>query len=180
VKAGYWDDMALRFPVNYGGEVENSAEKHNLDAALIYGLMRQESMLDKNAVSSAGAKGLMQLMPETARTIARTLREPWLSDANLFIPAVNINYGGYYFKDLLNRFGGHIAVAGAAYNAGPNRAKKWLPIIKAVPADIWIETIPFKETRKYVSTVLSYAIIYQHRLKKGSLKLKNLLRDVTP
>jgi soluble lytic murein transglycosylase len=180
VKADYWDDMALRFPVLYLTEVQNSADKNSLDVALLYGLMRQESMLDKNAVSSAGAKGLLQLMPETARTVARTLHEPWQSDANLFNPAFNIHYGGYYFKDLLNRFGGHIAVAGAAYNAGPNRAKKWLPITSNVPADIWIETIPFKETRKYVSTVLSYAIIYQNRLKKGNLKLKNLLRDVTP
>jgi soluble lytic murein transglycosylase len=180
VKADYWDDMALRFPVLYLTEVQNSADKHGLDTALIFGLMRQESMLDKAAVSSAGAKGLMQLMPETARTIARTLHEPWQSDSNLFRPEFNINYGSYYFKDLLTRLGGHVAVAGAAYNAGPNRAKKWLPATSSVPADIWIETIPFKETRKYVSTVLSYAIIYQHRLKKGSLKLKNLLRDVTP
>jgi soluble lytic murein transglycosylase len=180
VKADYWDDMGLRFPINYLSEVQSSADKHNLDSALLFGLMRQESMLDKNAESSAGAKGLMQLMPKTAMTIAQELHEPWLSDVNLFNPAFNIQYGGYYFKDLLNRFGGHIAVAGAAYNAGPNRVRKWLPITKAVPADIWIETIPFKETRKYVSTVLSYAIIYQHRLKKGSLKLKNLLRDVTP
>jgi soluble lytic murein transglycosylase len=180
VKADYWDDMALRFPVLYLTEVQTSADKHGLDPALLFGLMRQESMLDKNAVSSVGAKGLMQLMPETARTVARTLLEPWQSDNDLFKPELNINYGGYYFKDLLTRFGGHVAVAGAAYNAGPNRAKKWLPITSAVPADIWIETIPFKETRKYVSTVLSYAIIYQQRLKKGSLKLKNLLRDVTP
>jgi soluble lytic murein transglycosylase len=180
VKADYWDDMALRFPVLYLVEVQNSADKHGLDTALIFGLMRQESMLDKTAVSSAGAKGLMQLMPETARTIARTLHEPWQSDYDLFKPEFNINYGSYYFKDLLTRLGGHVAVAGAAYNAGPNRAKKWLPVTSPVPADIWIETIPFKETRKYVSTVLSYAIIYQHRLNKGGLKLKNLLRDVMP
>jgi soluble lytic murein transglycosylase len=180
VKADYWDDMVLRFPVLYRDEIQNSANKHGIEPALLFGLMRQESMLDKNVVSSAGAKGLLQLMPETARAVARTLHEPWLSDANLFNPALNIHYGGYYFKDLLTRFGGHIAVAGAAYNAGPNRAKKWLPITASVPADIWIETIPFKETRKYVSTVLSYAIIYQNRLKKGNLKLKNLLRDVTP
>jgi soluble lytic murein transglycosylase len=180
VKADYWDDMALRFPVLYLNEVQNSADKNDLDPALLFGLMRQESMLDKNAVSSAGAKGLMQLMPETARRVAKTVSEPWLSDNDLFKPELNINYGGRYFRDLLTRFGGHVAVAGAAYNAGPNRAKKWLPITSAIPADIWIETIPFKETRKYVSTVLSYIIIYQHRLKKGSLKLKSLLRDVTP
>lgn len=180
VKADYWDDMALRFPVLYLAEVQASADKHNLDAALLFGLMRQESMLDKNAVSSAGAKGLMQLMPKTAMNIAQSLREPWRSDSDLFNPEFNINYGGYYFRDLLNRFSGHVAIAGAAYNAGPNRVKKWLPITHSVPADIWIETIPFKETRKYVATVLSYAIIYQQRLEKGSLKLKNLLRDIQP
>jgi soluble lytic murein transglycosylase len=180
VKADYWDDMALRFPIHYSGEVQTSADKHDLDSALLFGLIRQESMLDKNAVSSAGAKGLMQLMPKTAMTIAQALHEPWRSDSELFKPELNINYGGYYFRDLLNRFGGHVAVAGAAYNAGPNRAKKWLPITHSVPADIWIETIPFKETRKYVATVLSYAMIYQQRLKKGNLKLRNLLRDVSP
>ena len=180
VKADYWDDMALRFPLNYLAEVQASADKNDLDPAFLFGVMRQESMLDKDAVSSAGAKGLMQLMPDTARTVARNLHEPWQSDADLFKPGLNIHYGGYYLKELLNRFGGHIAVASAAYNAGPNRAIKWFPVVSPVPADIWIETIPFKETRKYVSSVLSYAIIYQHRLKKGGLKLKNLLRDVTP
>lgn len=180
VKADYWDDMAMRFPLSFFGEVQASAEMHSLEPALLYGLMRQESMLDKNAESSAGAKGLMQLMPQTAKTIAHALHEPWQSDADLFKPELNIHYGGHYIKDLLSRFNDHLAVAGAAYNAGPNRARKWLPINSSVPADIWIETIPFKETRKYVSTVLSYAIIYQQRLKKGSLKLKVLMRDVVP
>ena len=180
VKADYWDDMALRFPLSYLAEVQASADKHKLDSALIYGLMRQESMLDRVAVSSAGAKGLMQLLPETAKTVARTLHEPWQSESDLFKPDLNINYGSYYFKDLLNRFGGHISVAGAAYNAGPNRAKKWLPTLAPVPADIWIETIPFKETRKYVATVLSYGIIYQSRLKKSNLKLKDLLQNIPP
>ena len=65
----------------------------------------------------------MQLMPETARTVARTLREPWRSDADLFNPEFNIHYGGNYFKDLLSRFGSHVVLASAGYNAGPNRAK---------------------------------------------------------
>ena len=85
VKADYWDDMALRFPITYIDEVKSSADKHNIDPALLFGLMRQESMLDKNAVSSAGAKGLMQLMPKTAMTIAQTLHEPWRSDSDLSI-----------------------------------------------------------------------------------------------
>ncbi len=180
VKADYWDDMALRFPLSYISEVQANADKHNLDSAIVFGLMRQESMLDRYAVSSVGALGLMQLMPKTAMTIAKALHEPWQSDSALFNPELNINYGSYYFRDLLNRFGGHIAVAGAAYNAGPHRAKKWLPMASPIPADIWIETIPFKETRKYVSTVLSYTMIYQQRLKKGNLKLKDLLPNVMP
>lgn len=180
VKADYWDDLALRFPLTYQNEVEASARKNNLEPALIFGLMRQESMMDRNAVSVAGAKGLLQLMPETAKKIAKTLQEPWQSEAELFNPETNVRLGGYYFKDLLQRFDNQVVVAGAAYNAGPNRAKKWLPSVSPVPADIWIETIPFKETRKYVATVVSNAIIYQARLKKTGFKIKELMRDVPP
>ncbi len=180
VKADYWDDMALRFPIRYLGEIQTNAEKHNLDPALIMGLMRQESMLDTNVVSSAGARGLMQLMPQTARTLAKEQLQPWLTDRDLFKPDVNINYGSYYLRNLSNRFNGHLAIVSAAYNAGPNRVKKWLPAAASVPADIWIETIPYKETRKYVASVLSNAIIYQARLNKSALKLKSLLRDVPP
>ncbi len=180
VKADYWDDLALRFPVDYLSEVKTSSRKHSLETAVIYGLMRQESMLDKTAASTAGALGLMQLMPETAKVIAQKLLQPWQTSAVLFNPGINIDYGSFYFKDLLTRYGGNYALASAAYNAGPNRVKKWLPIENKVPADIWIETIPFKETRKYVSTVLSYAMIYQQRLKIGGLKLSRLLPVVTP
>ena len=180
VKADYWDDVALRFPLRYLDAVNLNAAKHNLDSALIYGLMRQESMLDKNAESSVGARGLMQLMPETAKKVAKKLNEPWRSTLDLYQPELNIHYGSYYFTDLLSRFGNQVAVACAAYNAGPNRAIKWLPAITPVPADIWIETIPFKETRKYVSSVLSYAMIYQDRIKKKTLRLKDLLGDIRP
>jgi soluble lytic murein transglycosylase len=180
VKADYWDDMALRFPIRYLDEVTNNASRHNLDAPLIYGVMRQESMLDKNALSSAGAMGLMQLMPDTAKKVAKDLNESWRSSYDLYKPEVNIHFGAYYFKDLLQRFGSHVAVTSAAYNAGPNRANKWLPAFAPVPGDIWIETIPYKETRKYVSSVLTYAIIYQQRLKKNGLSLKGLLPDVLP
>ena len=95
-------------------------------------------------------------------------------------PEVNIKYGAYYFKQLLNRFDGHFALAMAAYNAGPNRVDKWLPNDKQVPADVWIETIPFKETRKYVTSVLSYAIIYQQRMQRNALKIKRLLFEIRP
>ena len=154
VKADYWDDLALRFPVNYLSQVQNNAYWQNLDPAIIFGLIRQESMLDKNARSAVGARGLMQIMPETGQQIARTLNEPWQAENSLFNPDVNIKYGAFYYKQLLNRFNGHFALATAAYNAGPNRVVKWLPNDRSIPADVWIETIPFKETRKYVTSVL--------------------------
>jgi soluble lytic murein transglycosylase len=93
---------------------------------------------------------------------------------------VNVKYGTYYYKQLLNRFNGHFALATAAYNAGPARVAGWLPSLESVPADIWIETIPFKETRKYVSSVLSYAMIYQQRINRKAFRIKDLMRDVLP
>ncbi len=180
VKADYWDDLALRFPVNYLSQVQNNAYRQDLDPAIILGLIRQESMLDKNARSAVGARGLMQIMPETGRQIARTLNDSWQAENSLFNPDVNIRYGAFYYKQLLNRFGGHFALATAAYNAGPNRVVKWLPNDSSMPADIWIETIPFKETRKYVTSVLSYAIIYQQRIQRNALKITRLLFDVCP
>jgi len=178
VQADYWDDLALRFPVTYSSQVQSNADLQQLDPALVFGLMRQESMLDKNAESPVGARGLMQIMPETGRQIARKLNEPWQSANSLFEPDTNIKYGTFYYKQLLERFNGNFALAAAAYNAGPHRVDKWLPSGQLMPADIWIETIPFKETRKYVTSVLSYAMIYSQRLQRNTLKIKNLLTDV--
>jgi soluble lytic murein transglycosylase len=136
--------------------------------------------LDTNAQSAVGAKGLMQIMPKTGQQIARSLGEPWQAENSLFNPDINIRYGAFYYKQLLNRFDGHFALAAAAYNAGPNQVSKWLPDTRPVPADVWIETIPFKETRKYVTSVLSYSIIYQQRMQRNSLKIAKLLFDVRP
>ena len=180
VKTDYWDDLALRFPVTYLSQVQSNAGRQELDPAIIFGLMRQESMLDQNAMSAVGARGLMQIMPETGQQIARKLNEPWQAENSLFNPDVNIKYGAFYYKQLLTRFDGHFALAMAAYNAGPNRVSKWLPNDKSVPADIWIETIPYKETRKYVTSVLSYSIIYQQRIQRNGLKMTRLLFDVPP
>ena len=180
VKADYWDDLGVRFPVNYLTLVQRNADRQAIDPAIIFGLMRQESMLDQNAQSAVGARGLMQIMPETGRQIARKLNEPWLAENSLFTPDVNIKYGAFYYKQLLSRFDGQFALATAAYNAGPNRVSKWLPGDRSVPADVWIETIPFKETRKYVTAVLSYAIIYQQRIQRNALKMTQLLLDVPP
>ena len=180
VKAEYWDDLALRFPVNYLSEVQKNANRQDLEPAIIFGLIRQESMMDENAKSAVGALGLMQIMPETGKQIAHKLKESWQSENSLFNPDINIKYGAFYYKQLLTRFDGHFALAMAAYNAGPNRVVKWLPVYKTLPADIWIEIIPYKETRKYVTSVLAYATIYQQRMQRNTLKITSFLFDVRP
>ncbi|MFI3194571.1 MAG: transglycosylase SLT domain-containing protein [Methylococcaceae bacterium] len=190
VKSDYWDDLSLRFPVHHWPEVMANAERQQLDPAVILGLIRQESLFDPAAKSAVGARGLMQLMPATARQLAREMSGAALSDASLFQSAINIRYGSYYLKKLLNRFHGHLALAIAAYNAGPHRVQQWLPMAQAFPADIWIETMPYKETRKYVIAVFTYAIIYKQllqskgllsaNLQASPLKLNKLLSDVSP
>ena len=179
-KAHEWNDMALRFPLIYANEIDLHATKQQIDPALIFGLLRQESAFDETADSSAGAKGLMQVMPKTAKEIAAELKQNWQRDSSLFNPNLNIQYGSFYYKKLLAEFDQHPLLATAAYNAGPKKVKRWLPNNQALPGDIWIELIPYKETREYVSSVLQYALIYQQRLHRDSLKVVNLIRQVKP
>ena len=179
-KAEHWDDVGLRFPLDYEKAVRKYARQQELDPAIVFGLIRRESVFDQFARSPAGARGLMQIMPQTGRQIARSLKEKWNSVASLFNPAVNVKYGTYYYKQMLDRFGGHCALAAAAYNAGPGRVDSWLPKYGPMPADIWIETIPFKETREYVTAVLEYTMIYQQRMKRNAIKIRDLMRDILP
>ncbi|WP_347989654.1 transglycosylase SLT domain-containing protein [Methylomonas sp. AM2-LC] len=179
-KANEWNDIELRFPLQFNSQIQLIANDQQLDPALIFGLIRQESAFDEYADSPAGAKGLMQIMPKTAQQIAQNFNENWTGETSLFNPLLNIKYGSFYFKKLLQQFNGNHVLATAAYNAGPNRVKRWLPETKSLPGDIWIETIPYKETRSYVSSVLLYALIYQQRLQKNSLKLENLISIINP
>lgn len=179
-KANDWDDMDLRFPLQYLTQIQDNAAAQQLDPALIFGLIRQESAFDEQAASPAGAKGLMQLMPKTGEQIAASLKDNWDHESSLFKPDINVKYGSYYYKKLLKQFDGHFLLATAAYNAGANRVKRWLPEGKALPGDIWIESIPYKETRGYVSSVLLYALIYQQRLQRNTFKPGDLIREVMP
>jgi soluble lytic murein transglycosylase len=176
-KANAWDDIDLRFPLLYSQTLLQQGQQQQVDPAWLYGLTRQESAFDAHAESSAGAKGLMQLLPETAKTVARHNAISSNGGLNLFQPELNIALGSAYFNSLLKQFNGQYLVATAAYNAGPHRVRQWLPQ-QALPADIWAETIPFKETRGYVAAVFLYALIYQQRLQRGSLQPGQLLHTV--
>ena len=117
-----------------------------------------------DARSHAGAMGLMQLMPATARETARRYAIPYSGNHDALIPERNIALGAAYLSGLSQQFRGNRVLASAAYNAGPGRVRQWTRGMGSLPADVWIESIPFDETRKYVQSVLSYAVIYGQKL----------------
>ena len=179
-RAKYWDDVGLRFPLSYQQQVIKNASMQQLEPAIVFGLVRRESAFDKDAQSPVGASGLMQIMPQTGRQIAAKLNEKWHSKQILFNPSVNLKYGTYYYKQLLDRFEGNFVLAAAGYNAGPTRVDRWLPEDQEMPADIWIETISYKETREYVSAILAYAMIYQQRIGDDAFRIRDFMPDVVP
>ena len=151
-------DMAQRFPTPYLKEVTTHAREIGVDAAYVYGLIRQESRFIMDARSGVGASGLMQLMPATARWTAKKIGLPYTPDL-ITDRDTNIKLGTSYLKLVLDDFGGSQAMAAAAYNAGPGRPRKWRDG-PALETAVWAENIPFPETRDYVKKVLSNGSYY--------------------
>lgn len=150
-----------RFPRVYLDAVKREARQHHIDPALLYGIMRAESALRADAVSSAGAHGLMQLLPTTAKQVAARHGLSYRGQLSLHQPENNIRLGSAYMSELLQRFTHSPMLAAGAYNAGPNIVDRWLNERPATPADAWFETIPYHETRDYIPNVLAYTTIYQ-------------------
>lgn len=165
IRAGYWDDLQLRFPLAYTDLFAEAADEHGVPSLLLMSVARQESAFMHDVRSSAGALGLMQLMPATGRETAGRLGMR-INDQDLLRPDVNIRLGSRYLTQLLQDFDNNRALAAAAYNAGPNRVRQWLRQTAGnpVPLDVWIEIIPFAETRTYVQNVLAFSVIYAYRL----------------
>lgn len=163
-------DMAQRFPMPYRQQVVAQAREIGLDPAYVYGLIRQESRFITDARSSAGASGLMQLMPATAKWTARKLgidyRPGMVVDRDL-----NLKLGTAYLKLVLDDFGGSQALAAAAYNAGPGRPRRWREGA-LLEAAAWAENVPFNETRDYVKKVLSNATYYSSLIEGRPASLK--------
>ncbi len=170
-KAGHLQDLELRFPLAYREEVERAAKKHGIDPSWVYGVMRRESAFRETAVSPAGALGLMQLMPATAKEVVRKLGLPKHSKKDLKTAAKNINLGAFYLKEVKDTYGGHEILATASYNAGPHRVKTWLPDEGVLEADVWVDSITFDETRAYVKAVFFYTAIFERKLYGSSGKL---------
>jgi soluble lytic murein transglycosylase len=146
-----WDAL---YPKPYLQRVRNIETREQLPQNLIYAVMRQESAFDPEALSPARAVGLLQLMPETARRVAAENQTPF-EEAQLRSPRVNIDLGARYLAKMRTTFDGSIALAAAAYNAGPRAVQKWLTSRGAFPLDVFVALIPYDETRTYVGRVMS-------------------------
>ena len=148
-----------------------------MENALVLALSRQESELNPRAISHADARGLMQMLPSTARLQARRenlpYRASWLTDD----PAYNMTLGASHLDDLLAQFNGSYAMTAAAYNAGASRPKRWVqeygdPRLGEIDAIDWVEFIPFSETRNYVQRVLENVQVYRHRLNGQATNIR--------
>jgi soluble lytic murein transglycosylase len=156
-------DLTQRFPTPFRQEVLATAREVGVDAATVYGLIRQESRFVTDARSHVGAAGLMQVMPGTARWTAKRIGFDW-NPAMSNDRAINLRLGMTYLKLVLDDFEGSAPMATAAYNAGPGRSRRWREGPTLEPA-AWAETIPFNETRDYVKKVLSNATLYAALMK---------------
>jgi len=160
-----FNDYTLLYPQPFDRQVRAAAQLTNLPPELIYSVMRQESLYRTDAVSSAGARGLLQLMLDSARRTARAFQQPKPTAEALFDPDVAIVLGAAHLRELLDRFGGQTIAALAGYNAGPNAAARWIPS-QPVEADVWIENIPYNETRTYVQRIVWHNLVFKW-LKSG-------------
>jgi peptidoglycan lytic transglycosylase len=143
----------LGLPLDYPGVIRQQAAQKRLDPALVAGVIYAETKFDPRT-SSAGAEGYMQLMPQTARYLAHRSGATAFTTADLATPTVNISYGCYYLRYLLDEFSGNVVAALAAYNGGDGNVQRWIAEARADGHPLRIRDIPFPETRDYVQRVL--------------------------
>lgn len=167
-------DFDLRYPAPYREVLQVHAEQFSLEEAWLYGLIRQESRFVANARSSAGASGLMQLMPGTARWVAQKLELKNWRWSRVYDVDTNVSLGTYYLRHVLDSLDGHTVLASAGYNAGPRRARNWRPDT-TIEGAIYAETIPFPETRNYVKRVMANTTYYAHNFSQELQSLKQRL-----
>jgi soluble lytic murein transglycosylase len=175
---GEYDDLSIRYPLPYKSLFEESSTQASISPTWAYGIARSESLFMRDIRSSAGAVGLMQLMPSTGRQLARSLRLPYSGLKTLTNPESNIRLGTRYLGEMAERYGGNPVLATAAYNAGPHRVDRWLPENGTLDARVWIETIPFNETRNYVKRVLAAQAIFHWRITGELRRLSDELLQV--
>lgn len=161
-RAQAWDALDLRFPTPYRQTFQRNAASQRVPSTELMAIARRESAFYPQAESPVGARGLMQLMPATGREVASSLGRRH-GAADLFEVDYNVLLGSAYYRQMLDRFGGNRIFTLTAYNAGPHRVDRWRNRPgEGVPVDVWVDTIPYRETREYVQAVLSYNVVFQY------------------
>jgi len=168
----------LAYPLGYPSWINQYAQKRNLDPAFLTAVILEESRFDPQAVSPAGARGLMQVLPATANQIVQRVKVNAYSDTLLFDPEINLRLGSWYLSSLMEEFRGKEIGVLAAYNAGPHVVREWLARNPSAPEDEFVENIPYGETRNYVIRVLGSAQVYR-MLYGASPSPENSHRSVT-
>jgi len=156
-----------------------AVELSHVPADWILAVMRQESLFRTDAVSRADARGLMQMLPVTATAVARRWRLPSPRPAALFDPLVAVPLGAAYLRELLDHYGGQLALCLAAYNAGTAPVARWLPS-RPLDADIWVENIPYNETRSYVQHIFEHIVAFAWVRDAELPHLETLMPPVLP
>lgn len=159
-EAKLFDHLELRFPVVYQEVFQRTSAITTVPHSFLIAIARQESAFDPRARSHANARGLMQLLHSTANNVARRSKLPLPSVADLYNPAINVEISGHHLAALMSRYGNRRPLVAAAYNAGQSRVDRWIKNRGGTPMDIWIETIPYRETRNYVKNVLAFSQVY--------------------
>lgn len=160
---------ALRFPLASQDGLVAQAAQAGIDPAWAYAILRAESAWMTDAHSGADARGLMQLLPSTAAAVARRNGLAWSGGDSLYDPAVNVALGTRHLAELAARFGDAPWLASAAYNAGSAKLSQWLDARGSLTPDLFVATIPYKETREYVARVMAFSVIYDWRLHGDAL-----------
>jgi soluble lytic murein transglycosylase len=166
----------LRFPLHHESDIRVQSQVNALDPAWVAGQTRAESSFMPRARSGADARGLMQLLPGTGQLVAKRLGLPWAGGESLYDPATNIRLGTAYMRQMLDRHDGKAYLAIAAYNAGPAPVGRWQAARGQLDPDFFIESIPYKETREYVSRVLAFSVMYDWRLNGKASPLTERMR----
>ena len=187
-----WDDVAIlalansgdldwyewRFPIAHQESIQHHTGQNDLDPSWVLGLMRSESAMAEDAISSAGARGLMQITPATARQLSRRHGLNYSGPDQLLQAEFNIQLGTTYLRDLLDDYGNNPVLAAGAYNAGPRAVERWLDGSGPTDAAMWIETLPYFETREYIPRVLAFSTIYDWRLAQPVTRVSSRMPTV--
>ncbi|HVT63213.1 MAG TPA: transglycosylase SLT domain-containing protein, partial [Legionellaceae bacterium] len=162
-----FNQLSLRFPFHYQSIIQQFSEQYRIPTALIYAIIRQESTFQEDIQSQAGAYGLMQVLPRTAKMIAKSAKMAYFKPNDLFFPKTNIQFGVAYLKLLSHQFHAHPLLMAAAYNAGPKQVQHWIKHHPPKDIDIWIETLPWQETRNYLKNIIAFYAVYQYKLHQS-------------